>query len=91
MQSWRVLQLTGQPTAFNRDKLFLSLYESCRHRPNALEEVGLLVDTVLKRLLPLTHEATLTPVQIAEVSAEVLRRFDHAAYVSYRAYYPVSA
>src|SRR5690348_1875861 len=39
---------TLQP--FLRDKLFLSIYKSCQHRPDAIQDASALTDTVVSRL-----------------------------------------
>ena len=36
---------------FNRDRLFLSIYDSCKHRPTALKDASSLTATVIGKLL----------------------------------------
>jgi len=42
-----VRQPAGNIEAFLREKLFISIYESCKHRPNALEDAEALTGTVI--------------------------------------------
>ena len=74
---------------FQRDILFVSVYESCRHRKQAVAQAAALTDTVLGRLRSKIHEASLTRDDVISVTADVLRRFDKAAYSAYLAYHPL--
>jgi len=73
---------------FNRDLLFISVYESCKHRPTAAQDASALVQTVLSLLQPQIIEGALSRDQIAETTAAVLERFDQAAATMYKAYHP---
>jgi transcriptional repressor NrdR len=72
---------------FSRDKLLISIFESCRHRKDAHEVAPRLTDTVLKQLEPQISAAALTLDQIVATTSKVLGRFDEAAGVYYRAYH----
>lgn len=72
---------------FNRDKLFLSIYESCKHRPKAVDEASGLTDTVISKLLPKTKGAVIEVEQIKEVALKSLKNFDRAAFTYYQAYH----
>lgn len=72
---------------FSRDKLFVSIHESCKHRKDALADATALTDTIIARLLPQIQDATLTKEKIRHSSAEILERFDKPAAVHYRAYH----
>lgn len=74
---------------FQRDKLFVSVYESCKHRKDAAEASTALTATILGKLLHKIESATLDRVQVISVTTEVLRRFDKAAAVQYQAYHPI--
>ena len=83
--SWRVQDSKGRLKPFSRDKLLLSLYNSCGHRSTALNDASGLSDTVIKRLLAQTDNGLLNKKTIAEVSLVVLNRFDKSASVHYLA------
>ena len=73
---------------FDRDKLFISLYEACKHRRSAVQDAGELADTVIGSLL--RHSQTSGLVSRAELVAAAttaLRRFDSPACTHYAAYH----
>lgn len=72
--------------AFNRDVLFLSLYESLRHRNTAVKDAAALTNTVISHL----HAAggVLEVNEIISQCKNALARFDNAAYVHYQAFHP---
>lgn len=78
-----------QLEAFQRDKLFMSVYDSLRHRKTALSDATMLTDTVLQRLYPKIHTATVQKQQIIEVTLLVLNRFDKVAATHYQAFHPL--
>lgn len=86
--SIRVLN-NKQLEAFQRDKLYLSIYDSLRHRKTAQQDATELTDTILTTLYPHMHDATITRMQIIEVTASVLTRFDKVAATSYTAFHPI--
>jgi transcriptional regulator NrdR family protein len=73
---------------FIRELLFLSIYESCKHRPTALTDARELTQTVLQQLRPLMSTGSLTTADIAQQTIAVLRRFDAAASTMYGAFHP---
>lgn len=78
----------GSIKPFSRDKLFISLYMSCRHRKAALEDAEALTDTVIARILRTNHTTgTLTKTSVTDVSQKVLQKFDSVAATYYAAYY----
>lgn len=72
---------------FNRDKLFLSLYNSLQHRPTALADAAGITDTVIKKLLTTVQLGLLQPSQIIQAATVALHRFDTAASVHYQAFH----
>ena len=78
----------GTLNPFSREILLQSLYESLKHRSDALTEALHLTDTVIGQLLPHVSNARLARDDVARVSYQVLQRFDKAAAVTYRAYHP---
>lgn len=74
----------GQLQPFNRDLLFLSLYESCKHRQVAARDAANLTRQVISRLLAIqTPAGLITREQIIHVCEAVLHPFDSAAAVVY--------
>lgn len=76
-------------TPFQRDKLFMSVYDSLKHRKTALSDATGLTDTVVGKLLPLMKDAILDKSDIAGTATEVLKRFDKAAATYYQAFHPL--
>ncbi len=79
--------LTLQP--FDRDKLFISLYESLRHRPNAASDARGLADTVIAHIITSNHHGQTDARTIADTALNTLRRFDTAAASHYAAFHPL--
>jgi transcriptional repressor NrdR len=74
---------------FQRDILLISIYESCRHRKQAVEAATALTDTVLGKLRHKVKDASLKRQDVIKVTADVLKHYDKAAYTSYLAYHQV--
>jgi len=74
---------------FSRDKLFMSIYKSCGHRPKAIGDASALVATIIQKLLIKKghHQAISTKTDIIETAQSTLDRFDKAAAMSYNAYH----
>lgn len=73
---------------FQRDKLFMSIYDSLKHRKTALSDATALTDTVITRLYPHMHEAMVDVEQIVVSVTDVLGKFDKSAAVYYAAFHP---
>jgi transcriptional repressor NrdR len=73
---------------FSRDKLFLSLYNSLKHRNTALNDATALTSTVIGKLLPTIKDASVERADIIQTITETLKHFDKAASVTYVAYHP---
>ena len=80
---------SGRLEPFQRDKLFLSIYASLKHRTTAQKDATALTDTVIGKLTAAAKDANLPRGRIVEATTEVLKRFDKAAYSSYVAYHPL--
>ena len=72
---------------FNRDKLLLSIYASCQHRPSALSDASALTETVINKLLFNATDGVLEAPAIAQTVQVALNRFDKAASVHYQAFH----
>lgn len=77
-----------KPSPFNRDKLMVSIYESCKHRSNPAKDAGGLADTVIAALRPDFTQGVITSEQIVQATKTCLKRFDTAASVQYAAFHP---
>lgn len=74
---------------FSRDKLFISIYDSLRHRKSALSDAEALTATIIAKLRSVLQDGTLTNDQLVAISKETLERFDKTAATVYGAYHPV--
>ncbi len=77
-----------RPEAFNRDHLFLSLFEACKHRPRALTECAALTETVTAVVLKTIHDGAIDRDAIVAIAHETLANFDTTAAALYTAYHP---
>ena len=77
---------------FERDKLFLSIYRACDHRPDSQVVATELTDTVLGLIArrKLAPEGKLTPQTLALVIFSSIKRFDSHAGALYKAYHQVA-
>lgn len=73
---------------FSRDKLFISIYESCKHRNDAQASATALTDTIITLLYPLITDASVTRSDIIKITTKVLHRYDEPAVVYYKAFHP---
>lgn len=72
---------------FSRDKLLLSIYSSCQHRPSALSDASALTETVMNKLLFTATNGVLEAFSIVHIVQVALNRFDKAASVHYQAFH----
>lgn len=86
--AWTVQSQNKSLRPFSRDKLLLSLYKSCQHRPDALEDASQLADTVIKKLAASIENGRLWTTSISQVVLVTLSRFDKAASTHYQAFHP---
>ena len=84
---WLVEGLGGHLVPFSRDKLFLSLYDSCRHRPEAVDDATALSETVINKLVSQVKDASLTRRAIVTIAQTTLSRFDNLAGRHYQAFH----
>lgn len=75
---------------FYRDRLFVSIYECCKHRPAATEDAANLTTTIINKLLTESRGATIHRNRIIVRTMEVLQLFDPTAAAIYRAYHTTS-
>lgn len=78
---------THQLQPFSRDKLFASIYESCKHRTEAADDAAALTKTITAALLKLQQEGNVLRDAIVRTTLETLQRFDPTAAAVYGAYH----
>jgi transcriptional regulator NrdR family protein len=74
---------------FSRDKLFISIFYSCKHLRSPENVAADLTDTIISKLLPLISDATISNQAIIETTAKTLKLYNKPAYVQYTAYHPL--
>ena len=74
-------------TPFSRDKLFVSILRAVGHRGQPLEDANALTATVIAKILHSTDQAAINPQHIITITLQVLKNFDNAAAVQYKAYH----
>jgi transcriptional regulator NrdR family protein len=72
---------------FSRDKLFASIYESCKHRSAAADDAAALTKTIITSLVRLQHDGSIMREAIVHTTQETLARFDTTAATMYSAYH----
>jgi transcriptional repressor NrdR len=85
----RGLEPHGSLQPLNRDKLFLSIYKSLGHRPDALNSSTALCTTVIGRLSSKKYinEGVVSVQSLAKTTYETLKRFDPLGANTYKAYH----
>lgn len=78
---------TSHIVPFSRDLLYLSLYDACRHRRQAVTDAGALTDTTLSRLIPTAKSGVIERQNIVATCQAVLKNFDKAAAMHYEAFH----
>lgn len=72
---------------FDRDKLFISIYESLRHRQTAASDARGLTDTVTAHIIKKSAHGLVPVRTIIETSLNTMQRFDSAAASHYAAFH----
>lgn len=72
---------------FDRDRLFISVYESLRHRPTAASDARGLADTVTAHIIKTSEQGLVPVAHITDTVLNTLRRFDAAAATHYQAFH----
>ena len=72
---------------FDRDRLFVSIYESLRHRQQAAGDARGLADTVAAYIIAGAEDGRIETRTIADIILSTLQRFDHAAATHYAAFH----
>lgn len=74
---------------FSRERLFVHVYESCKHRPSALGDASALTQTIINRLLQTSEHGIIARDDIVRQAHSVLTNFDKAAATFYMVYHPL--
>lgn len=71
-----------------RDELFISVYESCKHRLTAQRDATALTDTIIGKIVKQqSADGVITMQDLLQITTEVLQYFDPVSGTYYRAYY----
>jgi hypothetical protein len=70
-----------------RDKLFLSIYDSCRHRKGAISDATSLTDTIINKLRDKVSDGSINKSDIRKIAYGIVNRLDGASGVYYKAYH----
>ncbi len=91
-ESFRFQSTDGTLEPFWRDKLFIDVYESCRHRKTAHTDATALTDTIVQQILKLPGAPTglIARDPLVRLAIETLRRFDSAAATHFAAFHKPS-
>lgn len=82
-----IINDNGELIPFSNDKLFVSIYDSCKHRKKASEDARALANTVIEKVLASGNSAELLKADLIETVQKTLKAFDTAAYVQYSAFH----
>lgn len=67
--------------------MLITIYDSCKHRPKALEDASSLTNTIIGDILTHTNaDGTIEHQKVHEITKTVLQRFDPVAATIYSAY-----
>ncbi len=86
------IQVEGQEglEPFQRDKLFMSIFDSLKHRKTAVSDATALTDTILGKLQHSMQKVSIKKPEIAKISLDVLLKFDRVAATHYQAFHPLA-
>lgn len=84
-----IRQPSGRLEPLQRDKLLVSIYDSCKHRATAYEDSTQLTKTCLGDIIQAGSAGVIERNAIVALVGSVLERFDAVASTMYRAYHPL--
>jgi|HubBroStandDraft_4_1064222.scaffolds.fasta_scaffold54793_1 transcriptional regulator NrdR family protein len=73
----------NQLRPFSRDELFLSIYESCKHRRKAIDDTSAITQTIISRLNGMSDTGSVLYTELVDVVRSVLKNFDQTALAVY--------
>jgi transcriptional regulator NrdR family protein len=77
----------GVLTSFDRDTLFISIYDTLRHRTSALSDAQGLTRTVIANALKAAVDGAVQRNLLVQETIQTLQRFDTAAATMYQAFH----
>jgi transcriptional repressor NrdR len=86
--AYTVRGLSGKLEPFSRNRLFIDIYDSCKHRASSLDDAEALTQTIIDQLT--NSDGVIGRNAIVETSVKVLERFDPTASLVYLAYHPIT-
>ncbi|HEY4963328.1 MAG TPA: hypothetical protein VIH90_01380 [Candidatus Saccharimonadales bacterium] len=72
---------------FLRDKLYISIYDSCKHRKSAISDAAGLTDTAMNKLRGKVKNGSINISDIRQITYNTVSKLDNASGVYYRAYH----
>ena len=85
---WMIRDTTSMVlSSFKRDRLFLTVYDSCGHRKQAVSDSTNLTDTIIAKLGNKQGKGIIDITDLKQLTYSTLNRFDKAAGVHYLAYH----
>jgi transcriptional regulator NrdR family protein len=85
--AWAVQSASGAISPFSRDKLLLSVHESLKHRPDALNDAAGVTATIIHKLSGVAEDGRLERQTIRNAAQVALNRFDKAASAHYMVFH----
>ncbi|HEU4966197.1 MAG TPA: hypothetical protein VFT53_01795 [Candidatus Saccharimonadales bacterium] len=86
-----MMDTTSHITPFDRDVLYLSIYESCRHRQRAITDATALTNTIIAKLYRAQDEpGAIYRDTIVMIVSTTLKAFDPIACVHYLAFHKLT-
>ncbi len=73
---------------FSPEKLFLSVYDSLKHRPRAIDDTKYICETVTRKMIDSLNGGQISASSIRNLIMITLNRFDKTAAVHYQAFHP---
>ncbi|MCL4357797.1 hypothetical protein M1512_02805 [Patescibacteria group bacterium] len=87
VHNWTVKAASGKPSGFMEEKLFLSIYESLKHRPSAIVDAINLTKTVIQKINRSAKHGVIDANLISKITLVCLNRFDKVASTHYQAFH----
>lgn len=76
----------GSELQFERDKLFLSIYRSLKHRQSAVTDATAICETVMSKM-GVSDQGKVSRTQLRSETHGALKRFDSAAATYYKSFH----
>ena len=79
----------GVLVKFSRDHLFISVFESCKHRKKPVDDATAITQTIIAKLDESMTKGVIDMVDIVGVTLVVLQHFDTTAAAVYSGLHPI--